>query len=137
MKFLFNTIIQTLKLLVVWYLFMHLYKLQIMNYLTICFERHRWKFMVNQVDSELYWAIKKLKGKFLVAKLLRLGWRAFIYFIRMERNQRIFRKKRRVPLQIAHLIREEVKVVFIGKKSIACDAVNRLLSDNWELNLFS
>ena len=39
--------------------------------------------------AELNWAVKKLKGRSLVSIILRVAWRAFVYFIWRERNQRL------------------------------------------------
>ena len=40
-------------------------------------------------NSELQWAVQKLKGKALISILMRVGWTAFIYHTWKERNYRL------------------------------------------------
>ena len=41
-------------------------------------------------SAELNWAVKKLKGRSLIAIILRAAWRAYVYFIWREKNQRLY-----------------------------------------------
>ncbi|XVF82297.1 hypothetical protein PTKIN_Ptkin16aG0034900 [Pterospermum kingtungense] len=69
--------------------------------------RHEvWSLIVNwcniQTDvkdrnGELNWAVKMLRGKAFIAALMRMAWRAHIYFVWLERNSRIYKKKAEDP----------------------------------------
>ena len=41
-------------------------------------------------NTELNWTVKKLKGRSLISILLRVAWRAFVYLIWRERNQKMY-----------------------------------------------
>ena len=85
-------------------------------------------------SAELKWAIKKLKGKSLIAIILRLAWRAAIYHIWRERNGRLYGQNSEAPSQIVKRIQFDVRIRTVGLKNIVNDSVNRMLCNNWGLN---
>ncbi|XVF52553.1 hypothetical protein PTKIN_Ptkin05aG0027800 [Pterospermum kingtungense] len=64
--------------------------------------------------DELDWAMKKLRGKALLSSLMRLAWRAYIYYIWRERNLRLYQEIAKDPMEVADLIRADVRTVFFG-----------------------
>ena len=56
-------------------------------------------------EQELEWAVKRLKGKAMIAILLKAVWNAYIYHIWREKNNRIFAKKEGTIEQVLHHIK--------------------------------
>ena len=44
-------------------------------------------------ESEVKWAVERLKGKALISTLLKIAWTAFIYNVWREMNSRVFAQK--------------------------------------------
>ena len=64
-----------------------------MNVLKLCNLRRE----VGSWSEELQWAVKRMKGRALIFLILRLAWRACIYFIWKERNQRLYNNRKVSP----------------------------------------
>ena len=74
--------------------------------------------------EELNWAIKKLKGKSLISKVLMINWNAYIYYIWRERNCRLFKHKEETEKQILEHMKISVKHRLTGLRNLASDSVN-------------
>ena len=79
---------------------------------------------------ELEWAVKRLKGKSLLSMILRLAWRASIYYIWRERNGRRHGQASETPSQIVKHIKSDIRLKTISIKNITNDSVNSLLCYN-------
>ncbi|XVF58056.1 hypothetical protein PTKIN_Ptkin07bG0031900 [Pterospermum kingtungense] len=88
-------------------------------------------------DRELHWAVSRCMGKAFISALLRMAWRAHLYFIWVERNKRLYRKQVESPGQVAKNIRETLCIALSRLSNVKDDDVNRALSVNWGLQLFS
>ena len=111
-----------------------------------CYSKAVWKIVlqlcglqreVYSWDVEVNWAIKKLKGKSLVAIILRIAWRAYIYGIWRERNQRIYNQKSENGSYILEQIKSIVRLRTSRLKHIEDDPVNRSLCPCWGLSLLA
>ena len=81
-------------------------------------------------SGELEWAIKKLKGKALISIVLRLAWRAIIYYIWRERNRRMHDNTAEDPNQIVEHVKSVVRIRLISLKNISNDPVNCIICHN-------
>ena len=77
--------------------------------------------------EELEWAIQGIKGKALISIVLRIVWKAFIYFVWRERNRRLHNGLAENPEQLLDRIKEVVRIKLAGLTNIAADDVNRQL----------
>ena len=83
--------------------------------------------------EELNWAIKKLKGKWLISKVLMINWNAYIYYIWRERNCRLFKHKDETEEQILEHIKISIKHRLAKLRNVAFDSVNISLCSSWGL----
>ena len=83
--------------------------------------------------EELEWAIQRIKGKALISIVLRIAWKAFIYFVWRERNRRLHNDQTENPEQLLDRIKEVVQIKLIGLTNIVADDVNRQLFCSWGL----
>ena len=90
---------------------------------------------VGSWEEELKWAILKLKMKALVSIILRLAWKAAIYHLWRERNQRKYEQIKENPEQVMNHVKVAVRLRTMGLKNIASDDVNRRLCCNWGISL--
>ena len=86
-------------------------------------------------NEELNWAIQNFKGKSLISVILRLAWKASIYYIWRERNGRMHNKMVETPRQIVRHIQSDIKLRATGLKSIKNDSVNCFICHNWGLEV--
>ena len=49
-------------------------------------------------EEELTWAVQRIKGKALISIVLRIAWRAFVYFVWKERNRRLHNELAETPM---------------------------------------
>ncbi|XVE89156.1 hypothetical protein DITRI_Ditri19aG0128100 [Diplodiscus trichospermus] len=110
-----------------------------------CFAKDIWRSIlqlcgldrvVGSWNEELQWAITKFKGKALPFIVLRIAWRAYVYFVWRERNKRIYEQKSESSYQIVERIKEAVYYRLYGLKNIEIDSVNSLICTNWNLVIF-
>ncbi|XVE65850.1 hypothetical protein DITRI_Ditri08aG0032300 [Diplodiscus trichospermus] len=87
--------------------------------------------IVRSWQNELNWAIRGFKGKALLSVVLRLAWRAHIYFVWEERNRRIFRNAPRQPVHIVYEIKQVIRFRLMGisydKATLICESIVRRL----------
>ena len=88
---------------------------------------------VGNWEEELRWAMRKIKGKFLISIVLSTAWKAFIYHVWRERNRRMHLKPLSSAMQILKQIKEEISIRLVGIKKAAVDDVNSMLKENWGL----
>ncbi|XVF54138.1 hypothetical protein PTKIN_Ptkin05aG0156700 [Pterospermum kingtungense] len=62
--------------------------------------------------------------------ILRLAWRAYLYYVQIERKDRLYIQVMSTPNQISDRIREEVALKIVGLKTIADDDINKRISHN-------
>ena len=91
---------------------------------------------VHDWSTELNWAIKKLKGRSLLTIILRVAWRAFLYCIWRERNQRICRQRVGTVSSIVEQIKSIVRIKLSKMHNVTGELVNRSLCQHWGLNIF-
>ena len=85
-------------------------------------------------SGEFQWMIQKCKGKSLVSIILRLAWQALIYYIWIERNNRIYKGREKTVVQILEQIKEVVSIRTKGLKKVKLDSVNFTLYSSWNLS---
>ncbi|XP_022754184.1 uncharacterized protein LOC111302625 [Durio zibethinus] len=76
---------------------------------------------VKNWSEELRWAVSKLKGKALIAIILRLAWNASIYQIWKEWNSKMFQHKEEKTTQVLEHIKDAVRLRLQGLSRIAAD----------------
>ena len=81
--------------------------------------------------EELEWAIQRIKGKALISIVLRIAWKAFIYFVWRERNRRLHNDLSENPEKLLARIKEVVRIKLTSLTNIAADDVNRNLFCSW------
>ena len=74
-----------------------------------------------------------MKGKQLVATLLRVAWKAFIYYIWKERNGRLYGQIMETPMQVFEHIKEAVCIRLAGLPKVGVMHTNRQLCTSWGL----
>ncbi|KAK8277886.1 hypothetical protein V6Z11_D09G003000 [Gossypium hirsutum] len=84
-------------------------------------------------QRELQWAYIKLKGKTLIAIIVRTAWNAYVYLIWEERNRRQFKGKQRNESEILNSIKELVAIRLSGKSIDRFDVVNFQLCTVWNI----
>ena len=84
-------------------------------------------------EEELTWAVQRIKGKALISIVLKIAWRAFIYFVWRERNRRLHNELAETPLQLLEQVKDVVRIKLAGLTNVADDDVNRRLCCNWDL----
>ena len=80
--------------------------------------------VIGSWNEELQWAIRNMKGKQLVATLLRVAWKAFIYYIWKEKNGRLYGQIMETSLQVFGTLRKQFVLHL-------CNAHNRQLCNSW------
>ncbi|KAL4346830.1 hypothetical protein GQ457_17G001320 [Hibiscus cannabinus] len=84
-------------------------------------------------DQELSWAVRFMKGKSLLALLLRLTWNAYFYFVWKERNCRIFQSVSRYFSSIVLDSKGVVQLRLHGRfTKFRMDSINFLLYYRWD-----
>ena len=89
---------------------------------------------VQDWNTKLNWAVKKLKGQSFISIILRVAWRVFVYFIWQERNQRMYNQRAKTISCLLKHIKSIVRLKLSKLKNIAEDLVNRSLCQSWGLN---
>ena len=85
---------------------------------------------------ELNQTVKKLKGRSFISIFLRVAWRAFVYFMWRERNQRIYSQRAKTISCLLEQIKSIVRLKLSRLHNIVEDLVNRSLCKCWGLNIF-
>ena len=76
-------------------------------------------------EEELTWAVQRIKGKVLISIVLKIAWRAFIYFVWRKRNRRLHNELAETPLQLLERVKDVVRIKLAGLTNVADDDVNR------------
>ena len=82
-------------------------------------------------SEELEWVVQRIKGKALISIVLRIAWKAFIYFVWRVRNRRLHNDLAENPEQLLDRIKEVVRIKLTGLTNIAADNVNNQLFCSW------
>ena len=88
---------------------------------------------VRSWSEELAWAIMKLRGKALLSIVMRLAWRASIYYIWRERNRRMHGQIPDNAAKIVEQVKKDIRFRTISLKNIVNDPVNCSICSNWGL----
>ena len=86
-------------------------------------------------SEELAWAIQRIKGKVLISMVLKMAWKAFIYFVWCEMNKRMHNGLSETTQQLLNKIKNVVCIKLDGLTKIARDDINRLICSNWGLSV--
>ena len=89
---------------------------------------------VRSWSEELAWAVKKLRGKALLSIVMRLAWRASIYYIWRERNRRMHGQIPDNTAKIVEQVKKDIRFRTISLKNIVNDLVNCSICSNWGLS---
>ena len=89
---------------------------------------------VQDWNTKMNWAVKKLKGRSLISIILTVAWRAFVYLIWKERNQRMYNQRAETISCLLEHIKSIVRIKLSKLENIAEDLVNRSLCQSWGLN---
>ena len=79
---------------------------------------------------EFKWAVQKMKETSMISMVLRVGWNAFIYQIRRERNNRIFKNMEETKEQIMKHIKFVIQHRLTGLRRVNPNPVNLFLHDS-------
>ena len=71
------------------------------------------------------------EGEAVSTTLLRLAWKALIYYIWRERNGRMYRQSTETTQQVFEHIKEATCIRLAGIKGVNATQANRQLSNNW------
>ena len=77
--------------------------------------------------------IKNIKGRTLVHTILCIVWKAFIYHVWKERNERLFRNSIESSIHVMERIKDVVHLRLVGLRKMAETTVNMQLCTNWGL----
>ena len=77
--------------------------------------------------EELQCVVQNLKGKKLISSLLHVAWKAFIYHVWREKNQRLYKHSTETTMQILEHIKEVIQIRLAGLKRVATMPFNRQL----------
>ena len=72
-----------------------------------------------------FWSNTSLKGKSLLAIILKLAWNAFIYDVWVERNKKVFGKQSGTSAVLAQAPLHS---------TFADNSINKLLCQNWDID---
>ena len=79
---------------------------------------------------EFKWTVQKVKGKSMIFMVLRVGWKAFIYQIWREMNNRILRNKEEIKKQIMEHIKSVIQHKLARLRCVNLDPINLFLHDS-------
>ena len=85
-------------------------------------------------NGELQWAMQRMRGKSLVAIIMKVAWHAVIYFTWMERNNRLHKGKVTTEMQVLERIKEVIRIRLMRLKKVKLDSVNFTLYRSWNLS---
>ena len=88
--------------------------------------------LIGTWSEELQWAIQNLKGRKLLHIILRVAWRAYIYYVWKERNGRMYGNSIVTSLQVLEHIKEAVRIKLAGLR-FPKTIENEGLCRRWEL----
>ncbi|XVF58421.1 hypothetical protein PTKIN_Ptkin07bG0065600 [Pterospermum kingtungense] len=88
---------------------------------------------VQSWELEFQWAVSRFKGKSLLFKILKCAWCAYLYFILLERNNRLHGCGAKFADQVVDDIKSVIRVKFSSFRNVARDVVNKTLQENWGL----
>ena len=77
---------------------------------------------VDDWSVEFQWAIDRLKGRALLAVILRIAWSAYMYFIWKERNNKIYGRQANTSTAFFSFIAEAVRYRLCGIKEYSWGA---------------
>ena len=85
---------------------------------------------VNSWSEVLMWVFKKLKGKALISIMLRIAWKASIYHICRERNNRLYGQIPESSAQLFHYVRDAIQIKTGDLVNITENHINKFLCRN-------
>ena len=88
---------------------------------------------VGSWEEELTWAVQRIKGKALISIILRIAWKAFIYFVWKERNRRLHNELAETAMQLLERVKDVVRIKLADLTNVMDDDVNRRLCCKWGL----
>ena len=88
---------------------------------------------VGLLAKELTWAVQRIKGKALISIILRIAWKAFIYFVWKERNRRLHNELAETAMQLLERVKDVVRIKLADLTNVMDDDVNRRLCCKWGL----
>ena len=71
----------------------------------------------------------------MVSIMLRLAWKAIIYYLWKERNKRVYEQTKEIEVQVLNHIKGAVRIKLMGLRNITNDFVNRMICRNLNLPL--
>ena len=81
-------------------------------------------------SDELVWAVKRMKGRTLLSIVMRLAWRASIYYIWRERNRRMHGHILENADQLMEHVKQDVRIRTTSLQGVVNDSVNSIICHN-------